>query len=528
MRAGVVLVPVHESKTIEVRSLAVTTLEEALAAFRDAPSSVIANAVVALGAAALEGHTPPKQRQNLDFHKAWKVEAAKPRALTWCLSTLTAQLPRLSGGDYFGEQSDGLVDRLKCLQQLEPDPRIGRAVLALLVLDPPVVGTVDVQAALMETLARHADDGTYAAASESLEAALFGNDGVPPLASLRRPTVALTAQQRAKWQRPKAAPPRAVTELWNAVWAHPADDAPKEVLSDALQEQGDPRGEFIALQLREHRGLATDDEVKRAQTLAKEHGKAWLGPLRAVAYRAEFRRGFLWRLELQGRWASRSWATLAKEPSLATVEELVAGKAVDDIFMPFFESGVMRNARHLDLGSNEVLAMVKRLEWPTLESVSFLEWKGIRFSEDRFDQKVTSEVLPFVEQRTSVTKVVCHSGFVSQFSKGLRERLTAFGCRDELPVALKTWRLLPNADRLACEWPERIELDRRAPSVARVTPSSGSLDAKKLLQQLPKAVKTVEVVGNATLARDLATAFGKRMKFVARPLPSGLVTNPKG
>ena len=41
--------------------------------------------------------------------------------------------------------------------------------------------------------------------------------------------------------------------LFAAVYARPADDGARQVLADALQELGDPRGEFISLQLQSRR-----------------------------------------------------------------------------------------------------------------------------------------------------------------------------------------------------------------------------------------------------------------------------------
>ncbi|MBM4781372.1 MAG: TIGR02996 domain-containing protein [Archangiaceae bacterium] len=73
--------------------------------------------------------------------------------------------------------------------------------------------------------------------------------------------------------------------LLAAIYANPADDAPRHVLADLLQEKNDPRGEFIALQ------LAGDE--KAANRLLKANAKKWLGALAPVlGADVEFRRGF--------------------------------------------------------------------------------------------------------------------------------------------------------------------------------------------------------------------------------------------
>jgi uncharacterized protein (TIGR02996 family) len=71
-------------------------------------------------------------------------------------------------------------------------------------------------------------------------------------------------------------------ELFAAVYDDPSDDSRRAVLADALVERGDPRGEFIALQLdAKHRGL-TNDERRREQVLLGKHERAWRGELDGV------------------------------------------------------------------------------------------------------------------------------------------------------------------------------------------------------------------------------------------------------
>ena len=61
-------------------------------------------------------------------------------------------------------------------------------------------------------------------------------------------------------------------DLLAAVYAAPLDDAPRLVYSDFLQDRGDPRGDFIALQL----------AGRDASALVAEHGARWLGDLPAT------------------------------------------------------------------------------------------------------------------------------------------------------------------------------------------------------------------------------------------------------
>lgn len=92
-------------------------------------------------------------------------------------------------------------------------------------------------------------------------------------------------------------------EFLKAVLAAPDDDAPRLVLADFLSGQGDPRGEFIALQCR--LAAAPDDEARRALRIAENkllaaHEATWTAAFFDVAKSTPFRkvkvafhRGFL-------------------------------------------------------------------------------------------------------------------------------------------------------------------------------------------------------------------------------------------
>ena len=81
-------------------------------------------------------------------------------------------------------------------------------------------------------------------------------------------------------------------EMFRAVLADPSDDAPRQILADALIERGDPRGELIALQLVRKRNRKSR---RRERELIETHREEWLGALRPhveYADESEFRRGF--------------------------------------------------------------------------------------------------------------------------------------------------------------------------------------------------------------------------------------------
>jgi uncharacterized protein (TIGR02996 family) len=119
---------------------------------------------------------------------------------------------------------------------------------------------------------------------------------------------------------PRGAPAE-LGALFARVYEDPISDEPRWVLADALQEAGDPRGEFIALQLKPK---LTAAERKRMRALEAEHGAAWCGGLALVVRKSNrrFERGFLQSCRLSGHPDVESVAGL---PELATVEELELG-----------------------------------------------------------------------------------------------------------------------------------------------------------------------------------------------------------
>jgi type VI secretion system protein ImpC len=81
-----------------------------------------------------------------------------------------------------------------------------------------------------------------------------------------------------------------------AIRDNPGDDAPRLVYADWLEEQGDPRGEFIHTQIALTRGgNDRPHEValrRRERELLEHFGDAWARPVTARGVPATFRRGF--------------------------------------------------------------------------------------------------------------------------------------------------------------------------------------------------------------------------------------------
>lgn len=112
-------------------------------------------------------------------------------------------------------------------------------------------------------------------------------------------------------------------ELLAAVYANPDDDVPRQIYADFLLERGDPRGEFIALQLQRARDAAPSEREKE---LLKKHGQQWLGALAIVlrwgkSYAAtEFARGFVSVADFIDH-ANKKLRLIAADPGWSTVEQ---------------------------------------------------------------------------------------------------------------------------------------------------------------------------------------------------------------
>jgi uncharacterized protein (TIGR02996 family) len=143
--------------------------------------------------------------------------------------------------------------------------------------------------------------------------------------------------------------------LEESLVANPDDLGAHAAYADFLMEQGDPRGEFIQVQLRlEQKGSSGADRralKRREQALLKKHGGAWLGELgpylsndihlleeleyepnergRLARYRYLFGRG--WLTDLEVPYLSFEFAkALAGSPEMRLLRRLVIVRRYDD------------------------------------------------------------------------------------------------------------------------------------------------------------------------------------------------------
>ena len=148
--------------------------------------------------------------------------------------------------------------------------------------------------------------------------------------------------------------PASARSLLDAIRLAPGDDGPRQVYADWLMEQGDPRGEFIAVQceltrpdLDQPRRLELE---ARQVSLWSQYGATWLGPLAADAVTASFERGFL------------DAVTVLDVDSLEAAQATLANEPV----------------RALVFSSRRRVDVARVLAWPWLATVRSLEFRSMK------------------------------------------------------------------------------------------------------------------------------------------------------
>lgn len=110
--------------------------------------------------------------------------------------------------------------------------------------------------------------------------------------------------------------PKASTEWLTAICANPADDHPREVYADWLEERGDPRGRFIHVQCQLERHPTPQLEAE-ARALLEEHEATWNQRVHAFFEHAHWTRGFVTAVHAHaGRFAKGASAVFETHPLL--------------------------------------------------------------------------------------------------------------------------------------------------------------------------------------------------------------------
>lgn len=272
---------------------------------------------------------PPGGKKVAEKQAAWLELAATrdPGDLEHLLASLTANKKRAE-----------LEARLTVLEG-RADPRIATALHALLE-HPPIPGWTG-RHAVLQALRMVIAIGDPRSAKALAHVASVNEEGGGSATGVLRDQLPSTISTLQGVREPTLAPEqiymldviegalgsevrRDPAALFAAVYANPDDDGPRAVLADALQEAGDPRGEFIALQLARGRN---GKKTRRETALLKEHGRTWLGPLAPAIPKdgVVFERGFLAKCRTINERGLSGAEAICACVEWATVEELELG-----------------------------------------------------------------------------------------------------------------------------------------------------------------------------------------------------------
>jgi len=161
------------------------------------------------------------------------------------------------------------------------------------------------------------------------------------------------------------------------VYATPLDDGPRQIYADFLLQHGDPRGEFIALQLARDR--LTGRQVTRMLALERAYGHLWWYPLPAKAVNVVFHRGF----------AARAYDTgeITNDPAWATIRHANRAPLDDNVHLGSLETFALDN-----LG----IARLARLAHP-LPSVRTLTWQRARMRDNGWARETADAIEAFAK-----------------------------------------------------------------------------------------------------------------------------------
>lgn len=225
----------------------------------------------------------------LDGVTAWEVDR----------TDATSRLD-YANGTTLAQHAEQVLERLEGLRWWGPDPRLTMR-LASLITDMNRYRRTRVWRALFDVLAWHGDPRAIALGNRVLEDSALIQ---PPLSARSGPGGAVDLIDSLCRQFEESRPGRLVVapehehgwaamverimrplprrDDMDAIAADPTNDALRRELALGMQERGDPRGEFILLQLKKASESLSPEEHEREQALKRTYAWDWLGPLADV------------------------------------------------------------------------------------------------------------------------------------------------------------------------------------------------------------------------------------------------------
>ncbi len=385
----------HEALEKEQRPRALDLL---LQAWRATPAPAIAALIERLSAQITQS-LPKLEGEKRTYHEAWLEIAALGRA---------ADVDRLLAG--IERSPAALVDaRLRRLESRPADPRITAKMVAL-IQALPYVSKISLWRSALRLLQRGSDVRFRATIlgwcrgpfSQLRASERVLRSGLPEVfLPLKTPRLDDSAQREVaaveKVLRAieRSTPPSEAAlfegyaplaqqdKLLGEVLEAPDDQGARQVYCDWLLEIGDPRGEFMAIQLKE---APLKKEQVEARRMFKRYAAVWLGPLEPVVQRhtAVFKNGFLSECKVKFE-SQKQRASLIGHPMWATVEAIESEGAL-------FGHACMKSLRTVRRASLEdVLALNKSSSTYPFESL----WVRLEVHPSRESQRALASLHAF-------------------------------------------------------------------------------------------------------------------------------------
>ena len=346
-----------------------TTLVALLAAWNAARAPVIAAFVDAVSRRLAVRLPPLAGKTRAEAQRAWLAVAAEraPADVPRLVASLTDTRQRATEAH----------ERLRALADHPPDPRIASGLIAHLG-DIPFhsSSTRSFWSALVAFIVPHADASTAAALDELAgrfdrilvaeytdltatrtwfakrvtAAANDIRDALRETPALDTETLALIERVATQLQSARPA-----DEMLRQIFEAPNDDAPRQVYADYLLEQGDPRGELIALQ-------TSGRVLVREGELVARHAATWLAPLRPIAWTegTHFERGFPIAITLNDPRNQDALRRVVGHPLWRTVRRLELGPGFA-LPTELLQHPVLASLEHL--GAYDIAPILELLAW---------------------------------------------------------------------------------------------------------------------------------------------------------------------
>ncbi len=343
-----------------------------IAEWRRSRAPEVAGAVDALSARIeLDASDVFTSRVKAGFHQQWLAAAKEPddvmvgmlaRSIGERVPIETSYSQSISQG-YALKKYAALLNRVQALAKLPDDPRVAKALTGLIFeAKQSVLGASasrEVYGLFIRGLTHLRDVRAVTVLQALVKSPRAKQESIRSYFSRALPEAIKELQTTRiepvdeRWagfsatheRPPQIAGSQEQSDFRRQISAEPSNDAIRLVYADWLLERGDPRGEFISLQIQQK-------DSKRARALLREHESGWLGdPLRATLTKTAFERGFLSEAALAQNAAATAqvWAAAASDERLATVTSLAKGRGSIEHYEAFVMSQAMQNLERVDV-----------------------------------------------------------------------------------------------------------------------------------------------------------------------------------